>query len=431
MTKTQLSHPRFASRTTWRTFVAGCVAFFAFSLTACGDDDSTCREGATTACECLIGGETLPGVQTCSSGSFGACDCSGDAGPDAPTDVPVDACTCTDGDTETRVSYNCGQDTRTCTGCQWGDWVETTPGQSEPECYFNEGQYVENSNCEGDRVQWRRCGATCTWGTQVSECGGGCDGTRRTEPYDAEEICVPARLFGRGGTAGPRTNSEPQHDVYVSQMYVDRHPVTLRRYQACVAAGACTRLEPWRHEGIDFDDLAFMETEPTNWESMHVWSATYEQAESFCTWDGGRLLTSAEWERMAIGRYPDHKDEPWETHLVPSYYYGGFGVNSIPPRFPWVGAVRSEQPTDNIGIDGLLMFYEWTSDLESAPSYEEEAAGPLPIDPAYPGEGPHQQRGVSVYVVDRASGGIKARDSLTPQAARAAIRCGRDVTTSR
>ena len=114
-------------------------------------------------------------------------------------------------------------------------------------------------------------------------------------------IRIDGRLFMMGTTNGhPRTR--PVHVVSVPTLDVARTETTVAQYRACVIAGTCGKPtgcdmqeSTWRQEGLD--------EHPVN-------CVSWQQANVFCKWTGGRLLSEAEWEYAARGGGRKHAF-PW------------------------------------------------------------------------------------------------------------------------
>ncbi|MFH0899716.1 MAG: SUMF1/EgtB/PvdO family nonheme iron enzyme, partial [Pseudomonadota bacterium] len=147
------------------------------------------------------------------------------------------------------------------------------------------------------------CSDKCIWEGAGGECVDGCGGgARRTEPEDREEICIPAGPFVRGSEEDEYAT--PVREVYVSSYYIDRFPVTYRRLKQCIDAGRCPTPESY---------LAPVDLEKPEMVDHPVRTLSWDEAKTFCEWDGGRrLLTEAEWEKAARGPAPRQQLYPWD-----------------------------------------------------------------------------------------------------------------------
>jgi formylglycine-generating enzyme required for sulfatase activity len=84
-------------------------------------------------------------------------------------------------------------------------------------------------------------------------------------------------------------NEREAHEVMLSAYYIDRTEVTVADYRRCFELGRCSA-PPFASGGQRFDRPDFPVT-----------LVTWNEADDYCRFAGGRLPTEAEWERAARG----------------------------------------------------------------------------------------------------------------------------------
>lgn len=123
-------------------------------------------------------------------------------------------------------------------------------------------------------------------------------GASDSEIAYAVELCLrsrplPIRSLGpdTDGACSLRrfVQEAPRRRVWTDAYGIDRTEVTHRAWRRCVAAGRCP---PSR---VRDDDARLAAPE------MPVTGVTFEEAQRYCAWVGGRLPTEPEWERAARG----------------------------------------------------------------------------------------------------------------------------------
>jgi formylglycine-generating enzyme required for sulfatase activity len=120
-------------------------------------------------------------------------------------------------------------------------------------------------------------------------------GSTQSEIQRARELCFrePAgERFCQEDTEEYRLmfSEMRPHEVTVSDFELDRTEVPVRRYARCVAAGACSP------PAFPASDARYDRPE------LPVTHVTWDDAQAYCKWVGGRLPTEAEWEHAATGR---------------------------------------------------------------------------------------------------------------------------------
>ncbi|MEK6664823.1 MAG: SUMF1/EgtB/PvdO family nonheme iron enzyme [candidate division NC10 bacterium] len=127
----------------------------------------------------------------------------------------------------------------------------------------------------------------------------------------------------------------PQHGLFLSQFYIDRHKVTNREFAQFLNAKGLK--SPEGEDYFDWDDadarirrvIQIFMPDP-GFEDHPAGEVSWFGARDYCLWKGKRLPTEAEWEKAARGndgrRYPWGNDPPTPDRAV----YGR-GYNATEP----------------------------------------------------------------------------------------------------
>ena len=362
---------------------------------------------------------------------------------------------CFPGEVDVRIGYvlgepACGRDERLCSSaCTWGDWSVVrpgypAPGESSAIYYLEQDQYAFRPPCaDQTAVISRDDPLTCQElrspyvfddeGVEIVgyNCNRGCPGAPRDGGDETErEICVPAGAY----QWGPR----PNHQVIATEAYyIDRHAVSRARYQRCVDSGECTALTPKLYNGVMLDDDPSLVTGLPQGADFIVITATFDQARTFCAWDGGRELPSGiQWEKSLRYTNPSVDPEDLGAYQWEWPKSGPYHGNPCTTRFPnctspnpllsvqrvW-GVIDNFAKSAVYGVDDFFHFYEYTRSWYPDPPYEYPGETTR-YKPEYPPFGRRiQMRGMSEQepLLDATSGFSR----ITPDIGFGAFRCSR------
>lgn len=187
-----------------------------------------------------------------------------------------------------------------------------------------------------------------------------------------DQIKAEGGTFSMGSSKG-RVDEVPVHDVTLSPFIIDKFEISNSKYAACVADGGCTA--PVSNASLRHTDYYINEA----YADFPVVNVTWQQAETYCEWAGGRLPTEAEWEYAAGGS--DGYTYPWgEQFIAANLNYSGKGIND--PEL----AGTNENDISPLGImDMAGNVIEWVYDRYDAGYYSQSQNATDPEGPAYGG----------------------------------------------
>jgi iron(II)-dependent oxidoreductase len=182
-------------------------------------------------------------------------------------------------------------------------------------------------------------------------------------------------LRSRYGVSFPGSfeNETPEHTVTIGSFRMDRYEVTNERFSEFVAAHPEWGPDQTMHTGrylAHWVDGRYPEGQGDH----PVVFVTWQAAQSFCRWAGGRLPTEAEWEYAA--RAGGDSEFPWGEAL-PSPALANYGASGLGATTP-VGTYPPN-PLELYDMAGNV--WEWLLD-EWIPIYADEAQ----IDPIAGGD---------------------------------------------
>ena len=199
-------------------------------------------------------------------------------------------------------------------------------------------------------------------------------------------IYIPEGSFAMGNDApGANYDERPVHQVYLDAYWIHQTEVTAGQYEQCYQDGICSA----------YGDRRYGEAYP-------VVSVSWEAANTYCEWVGGRLPTEAEWEKAARG--DDGRKYPWGD-IEPTCEHANFAdcSNQILP----VGSFTAgASPYGVLDMAGNAV--EWVADWY-AENYYSFSEGQNPSGPEW-GDfrvtrgGSYIGRAVNITVFSRGKG---------------------------
>jgi len=250
----------------------------------CDDGNTLNNDQCTTACQPARCGDGLVQlrVEECDDGNSNhedtcTSDCTIAACGDGYVQAGVEEC-----DDGNRVTETCQEGESSCTVC--------------------------DARCKRITLHTAVCGDSLTSGDEL------CDGQERC-PDDCGLPCASSaqgcpvlqwvEIDGGDFEMGSleQADTQPIRTIQISPFKIMKTEVTIRAYQACVAAGYCTAPTA-SYQGCTWGMS----------DELPVSCITWHAARAFARWVGGRLPSEAEWEFVAtnggVTRYPWGDAEP-------------------------------------------------------------------------------------------------------------------------
>jgi formylglycine-generating enzyme required for sulfatase activity len=175
---------------------------------------------------------------------------------------------------------------------------------------------------------------------------------------DTEMVQIPAGEFQMG--CDPEVDTcfgpiEALHTVYLDAFEIDKYEVNYRRYQVCIDAGFCSAPGVGGMFNYGWPNIEMLPVNAVDW----------DQARTFCEFEGKRLPTEAEWEKAARGSN-DTRMFPWGNE-APSCNYAvmdtelagnlGCGTGNVMP----IGSKPAGASPYGV-MDMAGNVWEWTND---------------------------------------------------------------------
>jgi sulfatase modifying factor 1 len=153
----------------------------------------------------------------------------------------------------------------------------------------------------------------------------------------------------------------PQHQVIISKgFWMGRAEVDILAYKRYVGGDSSKQLKMPR-EAPMWDRRREKENHP-------IGGATWDEAQAYCTWVGGRLPTEAEWEFAARA---GATNQIWPLNSENSRDKANFDGKEGNDLFEYTAPVKSFDPNAFGLFDMAGNMWEWTSDWYSETYYKE------------------------------------------------------------
>ena len=178
----------------------------------------------------------------------------------------------------------------------------------------------------------------------------------------ADKSLAECEIFRGGCKKNWFADMEPVHTVYLDAFWVDQTEVTNAMYTQCIADGACNLP---RDNSSNTRESYYDNVEFENYPVVYV---SWNDADSYCSWAGRRLLSESEWEKAARGGL-EGKMYPWGDDAPVCDKNVKNGANSLTCNSADTEEVGVYMPNEYGIYDMASNVFEWTADWHSESYY--------------------------------------------------------------
>lgn len=237
----------------------------------------------------------------------------------------------------------------------------------------------------------------------------------------------PGRNQGKQCNSDNYSDEAGVHTVMLDEFYIDQYEVTNQAYAACVRANGC---DSPRDNSLGTQDFYYGNPKFDNYPVVHV---SWNDAQKYCNWRGGRLPTEVEWEKAAKGT--QQRFFPWGNdfrgnvaNLCDVNCTGDTSNNSVNDGYPYTSPVGSfekgKSPYGAYDMAGNV--WEWVQDWYDKAYYSTQPENALnPTGPAS-GEGRVLRGGSWISNIFNVRTTLRLNYKPDFQAAQIGFRCVRE-----
>jgi formylglycine-generating enzyme required for sulfatase activity len=199
-------------------------------------------------------------------------------------------------------------------------------------------------------------------------------------PLQSEQALTLCEELGGTCRADFFSDAEPAVRIVLNTFYIDRTEVTNGAYKACVEAGSCAQPEGMNAEGLGISDYYLNEAN----RNYPVVGVTWNQADAYCRWAGGRLPSEAEWEKVASwdSTNLDKRVWPWGQNWDATLVNAQDDTTPVGEPEPVGSRPGNASPYGALDMAGNVA--EWVADWYVDDYYETLATGQ--VNPPGPAE---------------------------------------------